>query len=143
VGRPHQLGGGNSVSHFRRTSGHHYGKGHKSQRIADPAKVAHVRSELAALRQEWAAVPPSKELDGLAGELRAVNEALWEAEDALRVCEREKDFGARFVELARSVYRTNDRRGFLKRRVDGLLGARVREQKVYPDYMSGGTPRRC
>jgi tetratricopeptide (TPR) repeat protein len=106
----------------------------KSERITDPAKLAHVRAELAALRQAWGSVPETDELRRLAAELRAVNEALWEAEDVLRVCEREGDFGARFVELARSVYRSNDRRGALKRRVDDLLGAHTREQKEYSDY---------
>jgi hypothetical protein len=63
-----------------------------------------------------------------------VNEGLWETEDALRLCERAQDFGPRFVELARSVHRRNDRRGALKRRINELLGAPYSEQKCYAEY---------
>jgi hypothetical protein len=55
-------------------------------------------------------VPGSAELARLAAELKAVNEVLWQIEDEIRLCERDEDFGPRFVALARSVYRTNDRR---------------------------------
>jgi hypothetical protein len=70
--------------------------------------------------------------------LQAVNEALWEVEDALRVCERAGDFGERFVKLARSVYCRNDERAALKRQIDQLLGAPFTEQKDY----SVGVPSR-
>ena len=69
--------------------------------------------------------------------MKAVNEVLWDAEDALRACEREGDFGPRFVELARSVYRKNDERAALKRRVNELLGAPWGDQK---EYAAGGPP---
>jgi hypothetical protein len=71
------------------------------------------------------------ELRGLAAELKATNEALWQVEDDLRACERRQDFGPRFVELARSVYRHNDRRAELKRRINELLGSRLMEEKSY------------
>jgi hypothetical protein len=50
------------------------------------------------------------------------------------VCERANDFGARFVELARSVYQTNDRRSALERRINELLGSRLVEEKRYTAY---------
>jgi hypothetical protein len=78
------------------------------------------RAERAALD----AVPPtSEELKRPAAELKAVNGRLWEAEDALRGCERAGDFGPRFVGLARSVYRRNDQRAALKRRINESAGA--------------------
>ena len=77
---------------------------------------------------------PSAELAAWTSELRAVNEALWEVEDALRVCEREEDFGVRFIALARSVYRHNDRRAALKAAISERLGARFQEQKSYQGF---------
>jgi hypothetical protein len=105
----------------------------KSERIADPAKLANVRRELAVLAAvRDREVAPSAELAGLADELRQLNEALWQVEDDIRDCERRQDFGPRFVELARSVYRHNDRRSALKRRINDLLGSRLIEEKSYP-----------
>lgn len=107
----------------------------KAERIDDGPKRAHVTYELAALtRARDTAIEPSEALDALTDELRAVNEALWEVEDEIRACEREGDFGARFVELARSVYRTNDRRAALKREINAMLGARIVEEKSYTAY---------
>jgi tetratricopeptide (TPR) repeat protein len=107
----------------------------KTRRVADADKLAHVHQELAVLRRARARVMPvSDQVARLEANLKKVNEDLWEVEDALRGCEREKDFGPRFVELARSVYRLNDRRAALKRQVNELLGAPFGEQKDYPEY---------
>src|SRR5262245_7639785 len=107
----------------------------KSARITDAAKLENVRRELAALEAARdGAIPRSEELDRLTGELRALNEALWEIEDEIRLCERRQDFGPRFVELARSVYHTNDRRSACKRRLNDLLGSRLVEEKAYTSY---------
>ena len=79
-------------------------------------------------------MPASEELARLTDGLKGVNEALWDIEDEIRVCERNKDFGERFIELARSVYKTNDRRAALKRQVNDLLGSRLIEEKDYKPY---------
>jgi tetratricopeptide (TPR) repeat protein len=107
----------------------------KSERIAEPARLAHVRGELAGLEEaRERCLPADAELARLTAELKAVNEVLWEVEDAIRLCEREGDFGPRFVELARSVYRRNDERASLKRRINERLQASFSEQKAYPEY---------
>ena len=77
------------------------------------------------------AVAPCEALCGLAGQLRAVNQALWDVEEELRICEETGRFGDRFVELARSVYKTNDLRAALKRRIDDLAGSPLREHKSH------------
>jgi tetratricopeptide (TPR) repeat protein len=104
----------------------------KSDRMSDAAKLRNVRTELAALQ---AARDGTYEVSGpvsqLTDELRTVNETLWKVEDELRRCEASQDFGSRFVELARSVYRQNDRRAALKRKINELLGARIVEEKSY------------
>ena len=76
----------------------------------------------------------SKELDDLTAELKRVNETLWEIEDEIRLCEKAQDFGPLFIELARSVYRTNDRRADIKRQINELLGSRILEEKSYQPY---------
>jgi hypothetical protein len=67
-----------------------------------------------------------------------VNEALWEIEDAIRECEARGDFGQKFVELARSVYRQNDERARLKRKLNVAAGSRYVEEKSYAAF----APRR-
>ena len=107
----------------------------KLERMTDPAQLANVRAEwetLTAVRQRT--IPATAELDAVAADLKRVNGELWDIEDRIRECERAEDFGADFVELARSVYRTNDRRAALKRRLNDLLGSRLVEEKSYAAY---------
>ncbi|MXZ37151.1 MAG: hypothetical protein F4230_15105 [Holophagales bacterium] len=107
----------------------------KAERIADPGKLANVHRELRSLtatREE--ALEPSPELEEFTAELRRINERLWEIEDDIRDCERNGDFGERFIELARAVYRTNDRRAAAKRSINELLGSELIEEKDYADY---------
>ncbi len=107
----------------------------KAARITDPAKLANVRFELGvldAVRGE--AIPASVQLDRLTTDLRAVNTRLWDIEDEIRDCERNENFGDRFIKLARAVYHTNDRRADIKRRINDLLGARIVEEKSYTAY---------
>jgi len=104
----------------------------KLERIEDPAKRANVRREHALLGATRAEAVGA--VDGLApleAALKAVNEALWDIEDAIRACEAAGDFGPRFVELARSVYRENDRRAALKKDINRLTGSAIVEEKSY------------
>jgi hypothetical protein len=107
----------------------------KAERIADPEKLANVRRELELLRATWAASPlAARDVAALVAGLRAANEALWEVEDRLRACEAEQRFDAEFVELARTVYHTNDRRAAIKRQINLLLGSDLFEEKSYRPY---------
>jgi len=104
----------------------------KSERIADPEKVRNVRKELALLQDVGAkGLPSSADLGAPMTELKAVNEALWDIEEEIRQCEKKRDFGPRFIELARSVYHQNDRRGALKRQINQSLGSELIEEKDY------------
>jgi hypothetical protein len=107
----------------------------KAERLADAAKLANVNKELGELvavrEREFPAHAP---LAALAAELKAINEKLWVIEDDIRDCERAKDFGARFVGLARAVYFTNDERAAAKRKVNDLLGSALIEEKSYAPY---------
>jgi len=107
----------------------------KSERIADPAKLANVRRELELLRATWAASPlAARDVSRLLADLKAVNQALWHIEDRIRRLEAERRFGDDFVELARSIYRTNDRRAALKRELNLALGSDLLEEKSYTEY---------
>lgn len=107
----------------------------KAERIADPAKRDNVERELVALNQvvaDTGALPTGAE--PLIQQLRSVNESLWDIEDEIRDCERDKDFGKRFIELARAVYHTNDQRAAFKRQLNDLLGSELVEEKSYQPY---------
>lgn len=107
----------------------------KQARIKDRAKLEDVSRELDVLNlAREAGVPKSETLKNLTTDLKTVNEALWEVEDELREHERRRDFGERFVELARSVYRLNDQRADLKRKINELVGSRLKEVKSYSAY---------
>jgi hypothetical protein len=107
----------------------------KGARMSDPAKLANVRHELTVLAAARdGQIKPSADLDRLTRDLKTVNETLWEIEDDIRSCERARDFGSAFVELARSVYIKNDRRAELKRKINDLLGAALVEEKSYQAY---------
>jgi hypothetical protein len=107
----------------------------KSERIQDPDKLANVRHELAALRAvQEANLVTGQALETLAAGLKQVNEALWDIEDQIRDCERQKDFGPRFIELARAVYLRNDHRADLKKQINLLTGSTFVEEKSYSGY---------
>lgn len=107
----------------------------KSERMTDPAKVANVRTELALLQETWSqAVQEDDVVRRLHDALKEINETLWEIEDDIRDKERVKEFDARFVELARSVYFTNDRRSQVKKELNLHLGSQIVEEKSYQDY---------
>lgn len=104
----------------------------KQERIRDPAARRHVDAELTALEAAWDCEdrPALQSLPDWA-ELCAVNAQLWDTEDALRDCEARQDFGELFVQNARAVYRLNDRRASLKRRINESLGSVLLEVKSY------------
>jgi hypothetical protein len=103
----------------------------KREHIGDPACKANVLTELEQLKRVGA---PALEHDGvpaLLAQLKAVNEQLWAIEDAIRQEEQVGRFGPRFIALARSVYRENDRRAAFKRELNRLLKSELVEEKSY------------
>jgi transcriptional regulator of nitric oxide reductase len=107
----------------------------KSERMTDPDKVANVRVELKLLEETWAAnISDDEVIRDLHAQLKEINEALWEIEDDIRDKERAKEFDERFIELARAVYFTNDRRSEVKKKLNLHLGSQIIEEKSYQDY---------
>ena len=105
----------------------------KAERMSDPAKVANVTRELWMLSNKLGTTFGGEVLN-LKLKLKSVNEELWDIEDEIRDCERAQNFGPRFVELARAVYITNDRRAELKREINIALASELIEEKSYRPY---------
>jgi hypothetical protein len=109
----------------------------KAERITDAAKLRNVDSELYQLSAMWSRwASRSAAIEALTRNLKKINESLWVIEDEIRDCERQEDFGPRFIELARSVYRINDRRAAIKREINLLVGSSIIEEKSYRVYQS-------
>ncbi len=107
----------------------------KSERMTDPQKLVNVRLELELLTRTWReAVTEDDTVQRIHAELKHINEALWVIEDDIRDKERLKEFDDRFIELARSVYVTNDQRAAAKKALNLHLGSEIIEEKSYQDY---------
>ena len=107
----------------------------KARQISDPAKLANVHNELNLLNATWANHHASQtDIGKERARLLAVNEALWDIEDRIRLKEKAQAFDAEFIELARSVYFQNDERAAVKREINLKLGSQLVEEKSYQDY---------
>ena len=107
----------------------------KSERISDPDKLVNVNRELELLRASWQKfVDVDDDVRRIHAKLKSINEDLWEIEDDIRDKERAREFDERFIELARSVYVTNDRRADAKKELNIYLGSEMVEEKSYQDY---------
>lgn len=107
----------------------------KSERIKDAGKVANVKRELELLSASWLeAVEEDDTVRRIHTELKTINEALWEIEDDIRDKERAQEFDQVFIDLARSVYVTNDQRANAKKELNIHLGSEIIEEKSYQDY---------
>ena len=107
----------------------------KAERIDDPSKVKNINKELDVLMSLWNDSPYSDtNLSSEINELKNINEALWDIEDKIRDKERNQLFDKDFIELARSVYFTNDKRAEIKRIINGKTGSELIEEKSYSEY---------
>lgn len=108
----------------------------KAERIRQAAKLSNVERELTLLRQTWQAHPASAtDIRSEYAQLKAINEKLWDIEDAIRKKEKAKAFDDEFIDLARSVYVRNDERGEAKKAINLKLGSSLIEEKSYEDYL--------
>jgi hypothetical protein len=110
----------------------------KASRMSDPTKVANVKHELALLEKTWRdSGAAAVDVGADEASLTRVNEMLWVIEDEIRDEEHAQRFGEKFVELARSVYVTNDERAAIKKRINTRLGSTIVEEKSYKPYKAG------
>tara|TARA_B100000686_G_scaffold218903_1_gene225948 strand:- start:215 stop:616 length:402 start_codon:yes stop_codon:yes gene_type:complete len=79
-------------------------------------------------------IESSEKIEHLFGEIKKVNLNLWDIEDKIRICEKNKNFNQTFIELARSVYFNNDKRSKIKSEINKLSNSNIKEIKQYSDY---------
>jgi len=107
----------------------------KLEKINDKESQVEISKEYNILKEVQASnVIKTKKLDELIKKIKEVNLKLWDIEDKLRICEKNKDFGETFIELARGVYFNNDKRAKIKSEINEVLGSNIKEIKKYVKY---------
>ena len=107
----------------------------KLVKIKDKENLLEINKEYESLKEtKNSNIKLTKNLEKLIIQLKEINLRLWDIEDKLRVCEKNKDFGEKFIELARGVYFNNDSRSKIKSEINKLSGSNIKEIKQYSDY---------
>lgn len=107
----------------------------KNKKILDESKILNIKKELNGLKKvlDESNINLS-ETNSLYNKLYKINLTLWEIEDSIRVLEKNENFGEKFIELARAVYKTNDQRFEVKNDINKLFNSEYVEEKSYEDY---------
>ena len=108
----------------------------KEKKIKDEKKNNLIREELTLLRKILNEAANNNSINNYLNQLIDVNSTLWKIEDEIRDCEKNKKFDQKFIELARSVYITNDRRAEIKLEINNKFGSKIVEVKSYTKYKS-------
>ena len=104
-------------------------------KIKDKKNLEEVNKEYNSLmRTKNSSIKKGNELDSLIIQIKEINLKLWEIEDKIRVCEKNKKFDENFIKLAREVYINNDKRAQIKLSINKLLGSHIKEIKQYVSY---------
>ena len=106
----------------------------KQKNIKETSKLENVNKELASLNNTLKKYINEQELDNYLNALLDINTKLWNIEDDIRKCERLKKFDETFIDLARSVYFTNDERAKIKNDINRTFGSELVEVKSYDKY---------
>ena len=104
----------------------------KKTKISDSNKLEDVEKELLSLNLTFKKlISDTMQIQILIDNLKSVNLKLWDIENGKRLAERNNDFSKKFVELARSVYKTNDERAKIKLEINNILGSNIKEVKSH------------
>jgi|TARA_B100000780_G_scaffold277781_1_gene249314 hypothetical protein len=104
----------------------------KKEKITDSEKLKDIKKELLSLNNTFEkSIPDYSKVKSLIEKLKIVNLKLWDIENGKRLAEKNNDFGEKFIELARSVYKTNDERSKIKLEINNILGSNIKEIKSY------------
>ena len=107
----------------------------KLEKIKDSTGQKAINKEYKILKEvQNLNIEMSDKLKTLCKNIKNINLKLWNIEDKLRICEKNKDFGKSFIELARSVYLNNDKRAKIKSEINEMLSSNIKEIKQYVDY---------
>ena len=107
----------------------------KLEKIKNKANQEKINKEYKILKEvQNSSIEVTKKLKTLFKKIKEVNQNLWDIEDKLRFCEKNKDFGKNFIELARGVYFNNDKRSKIKSEINKILMSNIKEVKEYVQY---------
>lgn len=109
----------------------------KSEKITDKTQLQNILNEKTVLEAEWdKSLYKDIDIESEKQALQKINLSLWEIEDAIRDKEKADKFDEEFIELARSVYITNDKRAKVKKEINKITNSSLVEEKSYSDYQS-------
>ena len=107
----------------------------KLEKIKDPQKLKFITNEHSILKNQLDNnVKSNEKLNELFQSLKEINTRLWKIEDDKRQCEKDKDFGEKFIKLSRDVHFLNDDRAQIKLEINNLTGSTIKEIKEYTSY---------
>ncbi len=107
----------------------------KQEKIKDPEKLKFINNEQSILKDQLEKnVKSDDKLNNLYQSLKEINAKLWVIEDNKRQCEKEKDFGEKFIKLSRDVHFLNDDRAKIKLEINNHTGSSIKEIKEYTNY---------
>ena len=104
----------------------------KKNKILNKDKLNDIEKELFSLNKTMEkSIPQQNKIKDLSNQLKKINLKLWDIEDGKRAAEKENNFGDKFIELARNVYKFNDERAKIKLAINNALGSNIKEVKSY------------
>ena len=107
----------------------------KSEKIKDPEKLKFINDEYKILKDQLNSnIKDYSEIESLYNSLKEINLKLWVIEDDKRLCEKNSDFGEKFIKLSRDVHFLNDERSKIKLEINNKTGSKIREIKEYTKY---------
>ena len=107
----------------------------KQEKIKDSKKLKYINDEYAVLKEQLKKnVNSDNTLDKLFNSLKKINSKLWHIEDDKRMCEKNSDFGEKFIKLSREVHFLNDDRAKIKLEINNHTGSKIKEIKEYTKY---------
>ena len=107
----------------------------KKEKISDPESLKIINSEYLVLNEQAKKnVSKSPKLTSLFDELKEINLKLWHIEDDKRMCEKNSDFGEKFIQISRDVHFMNDKRAKIKSKINKIFSSNIEEIKEYTSY---------
>ena len=107
----------------------------KKDKIKDKEKLKYIVDEYNLLKEQMVnKVKLNEKLNGLFDNLKDINSKLWVIEDDKRLCEKNSNFGEKFIKLSRDIHFLNDKRASIKLKINNQTGSKIREIKEYTSY---------
>mgnify|MGYP001425461089 FL=1 len=107
----------------------------KSEKIKDPEKLNFIKDEYKILKNRLnTSIKNYNDIESLYNSLKEINSKLWVIEDDKRLCEKNSNFGEKFIKLSRDVHFLNDERSKLKLEINNKTGSKIKEIKEYTKY---------